>query len=264
MSKIKTGLKGVALAGLGIASAVAGKAYSAEIRVTAPSKLYSGQTYTAYVEAENTGLGGEATDAVDWRLNAPSYLNFLSVLKPSAGVDFFEGKSMLAETFNLPNGLSGRLVNDYGNGPKDKTWSQLAIYTFEVNNPGSSPMADSLTLTDTRFWDKDFARQTHTVTNHSYEAFQTGDADGDGDVDGVDFGKWQAGYPTASGATVGNGDFDFDGDVDGVDFGKWQAAYPTAAPGAVGEGSSVPVPEPSTIGLLIFGGLALLRGRRQR
>ncbi len=48
-----------------------------------------------------------------------------------------------------------------------------------------------------------------------------GDFDGDNDVDGVDFGFWQAGYPMASGATPSNGDADQDGDVDGVDFGIW-------------------------------------------
>ena len=84
-----------------------------------------------------------------------------------------------------------------------------------------------------------------------------GDFDGDGDVDGVDFGLWQTGYPTASGASLGDGDFDGDGDVDGVDFGIWQANYPTN----MGSAATM-IPEPATLGLLILGGLALLRRRK--
>ena len=83
-----------------------------------------------------------------------------------------------------------------------------------------------------------------------------GDFDGDNDVDGVDFGLWQSGYPTASGASLGDGDADGDGDVDGVDFGIWQENYPTNLGGAAA------VPEPATLGLLLLGGLALLRRRK--
>ena len=70
-----------------------------------------------------------------------------------------------------------------------------------------------------------------------------GDFNGDGAVDGVDFGLWQAGA----------GDADGDGDVDGVDFGLWQANYGTTA-----EAGATAIPEPATLGFLIIGGLALL------
>lgn len=80
-----------------------------------------------------------------------------------------------------------------------------------------------------------------------------GDFDGDGDVDGVDFGLWQVGYPTAGGATLADGDADGDGDVDGTDFGIWQANYTPA--GAA-------VPEPATMSLIALGGIAALRRRK--
>lgn len=83
----------------------------------------------------------------------------------------------------------------------------------------------------------------------------TGDFDEDGDVDGVDFGIWQAGYPIAGDASLSDGDADGDGDVDGVDFGIWQTNYPTAAPVA----GPTAIPEPATLGLLLIGGLAMLR-----
>ena len=84
---------------------------------------------------------------------------------------------------------------------------------------------------------------------------QPGDFDLDGDIDGVDFGLWQTGYPTASGALLSDGDADGDGDVDGTDFGIWQANYLTNL------GGSAAIPEPTTMGLLIVGALAILRRR---
>ncbi len=85
----------------------------------------------------------------------------------------------------------------------------------------------------------------------------TGDFDGDGDVDAVDFGIWQAGYPMASGAALSDGDADGDGDVDGIDFGLWQIWYNFPAGGYV-------IPEPATLGLLLIGSLAILRRRLVR
>jgi hypothetical protein len=83
-----------------------------------------------------------------------------------------------------------------------------------------------------------------------------GDFDADNDVDGVDFGLWQAGYPTTSGASLIDGDADADGDVDGVDFGIWQANYPTNVGAAA-------IPEPATICLLALAGTVLLARRRR-
>jgi len=74
------------------------------------------------------------------------------------------------------------------------------------------------------------------------------DFDGDGDVDGDDFIRWQIGFgdfPTG-GAQKIDGDYDNDGDVDGDDFLGWQAEF--------GSGSglaSAAVPEPASIALLI-------------
>ena len=95
-----------------------------------------------------------------------------------------------------------------------------------------------------------------------------GDFDGDGDVDGNDFLKWQNGYPTgAGGAMVFDGDADGDGDVDGNDFLVWQNNYPSAWPPAglgLADAQSVTVPEPATLALLTLGGLSLVARRRRR
>ena len=83
------------------------------------------------------------------------------------------------------------------------------------------------------------------------------DFDSDNDVDGIDFGAWQTGYPTASGASLTDGDADGDGDVDGIDFGIWQANYPTNL------GSATTIPEPATMATLALGAIAFLARRRR-
>jgi hypothetical protein len=51
-----------------------------------------------------------------------------------------------------------------------------------------------------------------------------GDGDGDGIVDGLDYGVWQSGYGHPN-ATAATGDFNGDGVVDGEDYGVWQSQY---------------------------------------
>ena len=117
-----------------------------------------------------------------------------------------------------------------------------------------------------------------------------GDADLDGDADGVDIGKWAinftgelGGGPTAT-RVWSQGDWDYDGDVDGVDAGLWATTFtgelggnglgsvvvndPTLSPEAAqilaGLGVTV-VPEPNLIGLaLCGGGLTAFTSRRRR
>jgi hypothetical protein len=87
-----------------------------------------------------------------------------------------------------------------------------------------------------------------------------GDFDGDGDVDGEDFGIWQANYPKASGATLATGDADGDGDVDGADFVAWQTHFHTP----VGTATSSPVPEPAAWILAACAAGGCLIGARRR
>jgi hypothetical protein len=56
-----------------------------------------------------------------------------------------------------------------------------------------------------------------------------GDADLDGDADGVDIGRWATHFTGELGGTGSrtwsDGDWDYDGDVDGVDAGRWSQSF---------------------------------------
>ena len=79
------------------------------------------------------------------------------------------------------------------------------------------------------------------------------DFDEDGDVDADDLATWQGAYGSGT-----EGDSDADDDSDGADFLAWQEGYT-----GVG-GIATAVPEPTSICLLAFGGMAALGLRRRR
>ena len=119
----------------------------------------------------------------------------------------------------------------------------------------------------------------------------SGDADLDGDADGVDIGTWATNFTGELGGAAGatrvwsQGDWDYDGDVDGVDAGLWATAFtgelggaglgsvvvndPTISPQAAailqGMGITV-VPEPTLVGLagMIGAAWSLQRPRSRR
>ncbi|HEY7087065.1 MAG TPA: hypothetical protein VH518_03185, partial [Tepidisphaeraceae bacterium] len=86
----------------------------------------------------------------------------------------------------------------------------------------------------------------------------TGDADLDGDVDGVDIGAWAINFTGELGGTGTKvwiqGDWDYDGDVDGVDAGLWAQNFT----GELGGGgfASIVVNDPD----ITAGAAAILRG----
>ncbi|MHB9046797.1 MAG: PEP-CTERM sorting domain-containing protein, partial [Pirellulales bacterium] len=83
--------------------------------------------------------------------------------------------------------------------------------------------------------------------------YEPGDADQDGDVDILDVGLIQTKYGLVKGATWADGDFDGNGTVDIFDVAAMQVNY--------GHGvESSPVPEPSTLLLVMVGVLGILIG----
>src|SRR5262249_55543982 len=114
----------------------------------------------------------------------------------------------------------------------------------------------------------------------------SGDADLDGDADGVDIGTWAVNFTGELGGTGTStwrqGDWDYDGDVDGVDAGLWAQAF-TGELGGGGLGSIVidspinpaaaavlrslgvtVVPEPAAASVLALACGVCLRRRRAR
>ncbi len=86
--------------------------------------------YKVFVHVDNTGLDGEPTDAVQWKLlNTPGF-EFTDVSKPEYN-DFFEGLQMFWEMI-LPAGhMSARIVTEIPGGPVNDQ-GDLAVYTFKV------------------------------------------------------------------------------------------------------------------------------------
>jgi purple acid phosphatase-like protein/calcineurin-like phosphoesterase family protein len=90
----------------------------------------------------------------------------------------------------------------------------------------------------------------HQVTI-SHSASLPGDANGDGAVTDADYTIWADNYGAAD-ASWGMGDFNGDGEVTDADYTIWADNY----------GATTGVPEPASMTLLVFAGLAGLRRRR--
>jgi hypothetical protein len=214
-----------------------------------------GNHYTLAVEANGVGL--PPTWDVGWSINEiPSYLDFHSGYgtgygtRPPANVDFFEGKLVppLYENlyiFSQPNEMG----LNFAKAVVNKSWSPVAYYDFVVNYSGGLiPVLTSLTLTPYATFLADNVSGSYswrlsgrsidfpvTVLSQAYLAARCNGADmtGDGLVDGLDYGVWQANYQIQDriGACgVSNnwcnwGDASKDGKVDGLDYGVWQANY---------------------------------------
>ena len=84
-----------------------------------------------------------------------------------------------------------------------------------------------------------------------------GDADFDGDIDAGDYITLKRNFGQS--ATWTGGDFDFDGTVTLLDLQAMEASYPSS------ETAGMPIPEPTTLFVMMAAGLpALLKRRRSR
>ena len=82
------------------------------------------------------------------------------------------------------------------------------------------------------------------------------DFDSDGDVDGADFLRWQAGFDT--GDSLATGDANADGMVDAADLEIWRAQYGSTA----AAGSHAAVPEPALACAILSAALAVIMSGR--
>lgn len=101
----------------------------------------------------------------------------------------------------------------------------------------------------------------YDVSSNSFSisAAAMGDFTGNGVVNNFDMNIWEDGFGASAGAFFTDGDDDSDGDVDGLDFLRWQSNHLAGAnPLAIAQ----IVPEPSSLLLLIVGtAIALFRRR---
>ncbi len=84
------------------------------------------------------------------------------------------------------------------------------------------------------------------------------DFNGSGSVTQTDLGTWKTGFGSLAG-TFASGNLDGDGDTDGVDFLIWQRQLGATVPTTTAAGA---VPEPASIAMLVIALAALSRGRR--
>jgi hypothetical protein len=103
--------------------------------------------------------------------------------------------------------------------------------------------------------DVDFADYQIMETNFGLSLgpmLVNGDCDGDGDVDFADYQVLEANFGLTGTAKWFNGDFDHDGDVDSLDYQALAANY-----GAMnGPVPPAPIPEPTSLGILLAGASA--------
>jgi hypothetical protein len=113
-------------------------------------------------------------------------------------------------------------------GHNGGTWDGpgLSSATAAADHTKSLGYADNSTLNQSTFSGQS-VDPTSVLVKYTYY----GDADLDGDADGVDIGNWALNFTGELGggpsATRGwtQGDWDYDGDVDGVDAGLWATAF---------------------------------------
>ncbi len=127
----------------------------------------------------------------------------------------------------------------------------LVAYNGTSLNPGLQFAGANEAGTPGLFRRLDVTSTTLTVSNYLALA---GDANGDGSVDGSDFGIWNA-NKFRSGTNWITGDFNGDGITDGSDFGIWNANKFTSVRSAIAV-----IPEPSTWGAIA---LVLVAWRRR-
>lgn len=82
------------------------------------------------------------------------------------------------------------------------------------------------------------------------------DANGDGDVDGVDFLSLQRGFGLDDGTSVADGDFNYDGVVDADDLNIWRSSQ---SPQSLSSASAVP--EPTGCALVVLAVMSCLKSR---
>jgi hypothetical protein len=192
-------------------------------------------------------------------------------LKNSSPISLsFDGYSILSESGSLlPNNGDWLSLDDQNvsgwqeANANDEMLSELLTSGFLTLDPEESVnLGQVFDVGGTRDLVLEFGLQGELggrVGTVLYQAFATenADFDGDGDIDGRDFLRWQRGFGT--GTTLAQGDANGDHVVNGLDLAIWRDQYGTSPLSAVSS-----VPEPSSIGMAVFVAFTFSTIRRRR
>jgi hypothetical protein len=153
-------------------------------------------------------------------------------------------------TFITYGGRTGTFQDLIYDGVDLTPLSLGSLTTFYAGNSGSSGLPGL------------FRRIEYESSEASFSNYLAlpGDANGDGFVDGTDFGIWNA-NKFSSGTNWTTGDFNNDGVTDGSDFGIWNANKFTSVPDAAR--LSI-VPEPANLTLCLVLACTAMRRRKNR
>jgi hypothetical protein len=183
-------------------------------------------------------------------LNDPNNATSLTDGPPSPTDSYFALEFLDSGQTVLPGSVEIELRAD--GQMNDLTWRQHTLNAIAPNSTASVRVRASMTG---GIWNQGADPQSFFVDAFTLTATTptlTADFDGDDDVDGNDYLRWQRGLGIATGATKGQGDADGNGAVNGLDFVEWKAQYGLPAVAAAGA-----VPEPTTA-RLAASALALL------
>jgi uncharacterized repeat protein (TIGR03803 family) len=175
-----------------------------------------------------TTTGGVAVgNGVIFKLS-PSALTAPTVAITSATDGLIAGQGwQIALSAAAVGGTPGTVtgVEFFDNGTKIAGGATLhgSVWTYTWDSSAASFATHTLTAKVT-----DSAGQTGLSGPVSVTVRIPADGNGDGIVDGEDYGIWQNGY-NHPGATFATGDYNGDGVVDGEDYGIWQNNYNSSA-----------------------------------
>lgn len=191
-------------------------------------------------------LGSEATVVGDLVFSAASFMAL--GIGPSAGTLDVIGTADITDAF---------LTLDYSAGLGSQPGDTYTVFNATQGVLGT--FANTQAVADGRLWDINYNGTEVFVTATLAAAVPFGaDFNGDGIVDSIDLSIWDANYGlTGPPGSLGDvGDADGDGDVDGMDFLEIQMDFGMAPSFPI-----VAVPEPATLAL-VLSALAFTRRRR--
>ena len=184
--------------------------------------LQAGQTFTVEVWIRNVvNLAG-----IEFKLGYNTTV--LTATSIDYGGIFGDTYFLWVSTINDPSGYLHYSISEFFGEPAFTGNGRAAIIHFTVSSYGSSPLdLYEINLGDDVVPPNPIA---HTPIDGYFNNKILGDIDGDGDVDGVDFGLFAPCYGSSLGQATYKveADLDHDGDVDGVDFGLFAPNYGTS------------------------------------